>query len=103
MTKPVESLFSIRHFGFALLLETLLKNEKGKKAFSSYFVGLRRIKVSLTPPNINVGVRYLIFKIIATKNTGTSKEKETAMGKRHCYKNIFYYTIANTFDFRSFH
>lgn len=28
MTKPVESLFSIRHFGFALLLETLLKNEK---------------------------------------------------------------------------
>ena len=85
MTKPVESLFSIRHFGFALLLETLLKNEKGKKAFSSYFVGLRRIK------------------IIATKNTGTSKEKETAMEKRHCYKNIFYYTIANTFDFRSFH
>ena len=77
--------------------------KKGKKAFSSYFVGLRRIKVSLIPPNINVGVRYLIFKIIATKNTGTSKEKETAMEKRHCYKNIFYYTIANTFDFRSFH
>lgn len=31
MTKPVESLFSIRHFGFALLLETLLKNEKREK------------------------------------------------------------------------
>ena len=32
MTKPVESLFSISHFGFALLLETLLKNEK-REAF----------------------------------------------------------------------
>lgn len=103
MTKPVESLFSISHFGFALLLETLLKNEKREKAFSSYYVGFPRIKVSFTPPNVNVGVRYLIFKIIATKNTGTSKQKETAVEKRHCYKNIFYYTIANTFDFLSFH
>lgn len=31
MTKPVESLFSISHFGFALRLETLLKNEKKGK------------------------------------------------------------------------
>lgn len=76
MTKPVESLFSISHFGFALLLETLLKNEKREKAFSSYYVGLPIIKVSFTPPNINVGVRYLIFKIIATKNTATSKQKQ---------------------------
>ena len=54
--------------------------KKGKKAFSSLlYGGLPKIKVSLTPPAINVGVRYLISKLIATKNTGISKEKESAM------------------------